>query len=81
MLALHRPVSPLLAPRRRHPVRVAASPVSIEIMRSFDLMDAATCCLLVCCGASMVVVDFAYQSAWKERERLGYRSDSDDDDM
>jgi hypothetical protein len=29
----------------------------------------------------MVVVDFAYQSAWKERERLGYRSDSDDDDV
>ena len=79
MLALRRPVSPVL--RRRHPVRVAASPVSIEIMRSFDFMDLTTSCVLLVCGMGMVVVDLARQSAWKERERRGYHSyHSGDDD-
>lgn len=82
MLALRRPVSPIL--RRRHPVRVAASPTSIEIMRSFDFMDLTTSCVLLICGIGMVVVDLAHQSAWKERENRGYHSDDgdgDDDDQ
>ena len=52
----------------------------MELMRSFDLMDAATCCVLLFCGVGIAVVDLAHRSAWEERERRGYSVDSESDD-
>ena len=76
-------VRPLRIPRAtagRWPRRIRASPVAMELMRSFDLMDAATCCVLLFCGVGIAVVDLAHRSAWEERERRGYSADSESDD-
>ena len=59
---------------------VRASPVAIELMRTFDWMDGATSCFVLFCGMGMAVVDLAHRSAWEERERRGYLADSEDDD-